>query len=364
MAMLRFIILILGLTAGMANQLSAQRHPVYGLSGHYGWIIPHSSDLQTLSQSSPIGLQLDWSSIKTGQKAWDSCNCYSQVGVAFNYNNYQNQDQLGSSYNLTYFAEPYLTYRKRLFYSLRAGAGVSYLDQVHDPIDNPENTFYSSPVSFLLVLGLNANYRLTEKVTLTTGLHYNHISNGGMKQPNKGMNFPTVTLGVKYLPQPVELEVRPKKNDQKNELGGYIRLFGTLPEIDTDTLSNTDNTRALLLGIAGGVLYHFTHTNALNLGMEFIRDGSKSGVPIANDIPSDPYAIGLLLGHNFVFGKLTFNQQLGWYIHQSSPSGDRRFYQRYEILYRLGERWQVGTSLIAHGHVADNLDLRLGYLIH
>ncbi len=344
--------------------LLAQHSSIYGISGHYGWIIPHSSELKAISQSSPIGIQLDWSRIKTSDKAWESCNCYGQVGLSFNYFNYQNRQQLGSSYNLTYFAEPYLSYRNRVFFSLRAGAGITYLTQVHDPIDNPQNTFYSAPVSFLLVLGPNANYRLSDHVTLTAGLHYNHISNGGMKQPNKGMNFPTWTTGIKYHPQPIKLEAREKKNDQKGKLGGYIRAFGTLPEVDTDTLSGTDNSRALLLGISGGALYHFTHTNALNIGIEIVRDGSNAQSTTTNDVPIDPYIIGLMLGHNFVFGRLTFNQQLGWYVLRDELAGNRDFYQRYEILYRLGERWQVGTSLLAHGHVADNLDLRLGYLIY
>jgi hypothetical protein len=35
------------------------------------------------------------------------------------------------------------------------------------------------------------------------GLRYNHISNGGIKKPNKGMNFPMVTIGLnRYLSQP------------------------------------------------------------------------------------------------------------------------------------------------------------------
>ncbi|MEQ9300337.1 MAG: acyloxyacyl hydrolase [Cyclobacteriaceae bacterium] len=363
MAKLRFLVL-LGLTIGVSIKLSAQRHPVYGLSGHYGWIIPHSSELQAISQSAPIGLQLDWSRVKTSERAWDSCNCYSQTGLAFNYFNYQNPDQLGSSYNLTYFAEPYLSYRKRLFFSLRAGAGITYLNRVHDPIDNPENTFYSSPVSFLLVIGPNANYRLTEKVTLMGGLHYNHISNGGMKQPNKGMNFPTMTVGVKYLPKPLDLQVREKRNDQKGQLGGYVRFFSTLPEVDLDTTSNVDNSREVLLGLSVGVLYHITHTNAFNVGVEVIRDGSYARTAEITGSAYDPYLVGLLVGHNFVFGKLTFNQQIGWYAYRNYPPMDRQFYQRYEILYRLGEQWQIGTSLIAHGHVAENLDLRLGYLIH
>ncbi|MEM8894049.1 MAG: acyloxyacyl hydrolase [Bacteroidota bacterium] len=362
MFLIRFLILWAIVCLNLTS-IYGQSYSVYGASGHYGWIIPHSTELQDISSTAPIGIQLDWSSIKTSDKAWESCNCYGQVGVAFNYFNYQNPNQLGSSYNLTYFAEPYLSYRNRLFFSLRAAAGITYLNQVHDPIDNPENTFYSAPISFLLVLGLNLNYRLLDQVTLTGGLHYNHISNGGMKQPNKGMNFPTMTLGIKYHPEAIQLEVREKRNDQKGKLSGYLRFFTSFPEVDTDTTTNTDNSREILLGLGGGALYHFTHTNAVNIGVELIRDGSFAKSAEITGDPYDAYLVGLLVGHNFVFGRLTFNQQLGWYAYRNYPPLDRNFYQRYEILYRIGEKWQLGTSLIAHGHVAENLDFRLGYLL-
>lgn len=360
--MLRSLISTSLLWLACAGSGHAQSLSVYGASAHYGWIIPHSRDLRPLSQSSPVGLQLDWSKIKTTERAWNTCNCYGQTGVSLKYFNYQNPAQLGSSFNITYFAEPYLTYRNRLFFSLHAAAGITFLTRVYDPADNPENTFYSSPVSFLLVLGPNANYRMTDRTTLTAGLHYNHISNGGMKQPNKGMNFPTITVGVKYHPTPIHLEIRQKRNDQKGVLSGYVRVFSTLPEVDTDTLSNTDNQRAVLLGLSGGGLYHLTHTNALNIGAEFILDGSYSA-PSASDLSKHLFTLGVLVGHHFIFGRLTFNQQLGWYAYRNHPVSDKNFYQRYEILYQLGDRWQVGTSLIAHGHVAENLDLRLGYLI-
>lgn len=354
-----WVVICLSLT-----KLQGQHYSVYGVSGHYGWIIPHSSELKALSDSAPVGIQLDWSRIRTSDKAWENCNCYAQVGFSFNYFNYQNRDQLGSSSNLSFFAEPYLSYRNRMFFSLKAGAGVTFLTQVHHPTDNPENTFYSSPLSFLLVLGPNLNYRLSDHITLTGGLHYNHISNGGMKQPNKGMNFPTWTLGIKYYSRAVQLEQREKKKDRKGEWTNYLRLFTSFPEVDLDTTTNTDNSREILLGIGGGTLYYFTQSNAASLGLELIRDGSYAKTAEITGSPHSAYLVGLLIGHHFVFGRVTFNQQLGWYAYRDYPPLNRKFYQRYELLYRVGARWQLGTSLIAHGHVADNLDLRLGYLLN
>lgn len=296
----------------------------------------------------------------TSKKAWNNCNCYAQSGLSFNYFNYANQNQLGSSYNLIYFAEPYLSFRQRLFYSFRAGAGITLLDQVYDEVENPDNTFYSSPLSFLILLNLNINYRLNDQYTVSFSGNYNHISNGGMKQPNKGMNFPTFGLGLVYSPKPYELTGFERTYEKKGDWQGYARMFGTLPNVNAT--EEFPDARKLLLGISGGALWYFSNFSALNMGIEAVRDESyKERAERAND-DFDFHSIGLVIGNNFVFGKFTFNQQMGYYLYRPYPTENASFFQRYELLYLVGKRYQIGTSLKAHGHVAENLDLRFGVL--
>ena len=46
---------------------------------------------------------------------------------------------------------------------------------------------------------------------LTASGNYNHISNGGLKQPNKGINYPTLALGLDYIPNPILIQNREKR---------------------------------------------------------------------------------------------------------------------------------------------------------
>lgn len=332
----------------------------YGIKTHYGIILPHSSDLKEISSTNPWGIEVDYSKLKTSQKAWDNCNCYSYSGVSFSYINYQNPEQLGNSYNLLYYAEPLITFKKKLFYSFRAGVGLSFLDTVFDEETNPENTFFSSPISFLLLANFNVNYKLSPHYTLKATANYNHISNGGMSQPNKGMNFPTLSLGITYTPEDFTLEQREKQNSDKGKLNGYLRFFGTMPEVETPDIET--NERRLLIGLSGGAIYYVTHTNALNLGLEITNDEAVRKEAELDNASYDHRSVGLTLGHNFVFGNITFNQQIGYYLYKPFPSSNKTFFQRYELLYKLGKRYQIGTSLKAHGHVAENMDIRFGIL--
>lgn len=359
-AKIHIIVILVSIVQVHAQQKAVNNPTLFGIRSHYGFIIPHSKELKDISQSNPWGIQVEWSKLMISKKSWDNCNCYAQTGLSFNYFNYVNPGQLGNSYNLVYFAEPYINFRKRLFYSFRAGAGVSILDQVYDEQSNPQNTFYSAPLSFLILLNLNLNYRLSDRYTISLSGHYNHISNGGMRQPNKGMNFPTFGFGVTYSPDTYELTGYERENQKKGQWQGYARLFGTLPNVNATEIFPDE--RKLLLGISGGAQWYLTNFIALNLGLELVRDGSYKERAERDNDDFDFHSLGLVVGNNLVFGKFTFNQQMGYYLYRPYPTENSDFFQRYELLYLIGKRYQIGTSLKAHGHVADNLDLRFGIL--
>ncbi|MCU0402555.1 MAG: acyloxyacyl hydrolase, partial [Algoriphagus sp.] len=71
---------------------------------------------------------------------------------------------------------------------------------------------------------------------------------------------------------------------------------------------------------------------------------------------------GIYLENHFLFGRFDFSQRLGKYLHK--PEGYREseaFYQRYQLSYRVGKHLSLGAGLKAHGHVAEYLDLRMGW---
>lgn len=339
---------------------STKNPQYFSIKQHYGFILPHSKDVLDISDSNPWGFQLDWSKLLTQDKSWNNCYCYAQVGWSLAYFNYANPKTLGNSYNLIFFAEPYLSFKRRLFYSLRTGIGATYLNQVYDEVTNPNNTFYSSPLSFLIFLNFNFNYKITDYYTVIASGYYNHISNGGRQHPNKGINFPTFGMGLSYTPHPVSLEPKARLISKRGNITGYIRLFGTSPTVDeTDRYPEK---KTLLMGLALGGMKHFTNFNALNVGMELVRDGSHKEKARRMNKEYSHHIIALMLGHNLIFGRFNFNQQFGIYIHKPEHATSKKMYQRYELLYQLGKHFDIGTSIKVHGHVADNMDVRFGFV--
>src|SRR5690606_34043823 len=79
------------------------------------------------------------------------------------------------------------------------------LSRYFDPVSNPDNVFFSVPVNFLVILAPGLEYRFSPGWSGQFSLGYNHISNGGQRQPNKGMNYPMVGVGLNHFVSSGEL---------------------------------------------------------------------------------------------------------------------------------------------------------------
>jgi len=354
--------LLIAINSNLAQPANSEdvNSPMYvGAKLHYGFIIPHADDLRKISDSNIWGIQVDFSKLNTSFRSWSNCNCYSRLGVSFNFYDYRNPEVLGHSYNLAFFFEPYFNFKGRSRFSMRVGMGLSYLDNVYDESSNPENLFFGSKISGILLVNLNYNYLIKESYQLNFSLNYNHISNAGLKMPNKGMNFPTASIGLDYIIKPVKLEPQEKVSGiRKKIILGYGRVFWSIRSVDADSIYSDKDK--LMIGIEAGIIKGLSNINGLLAGLEFSYDGSFQ--EISNRLKENyaPFVLSIHLGNAFVIGRITFTQQMAYYLYKPFPSTSKSFFQRYGIYYRIGKMASVGFSLKAHGHVAEHMDMRLG----
>jgi hypothetical protein len=339
------------------NVSFGQNSTFWGGKVHTGFIIPHSAELKSVSESSPYGIQFEWSKLKTSDKAWQTCNCYGRTGISLAYFNYNNPSQLGSSYNLNYFAEPYLTPKNAFKLSLRSSVGVSYLTQLYDEETNPENLFFSAPISFYLQLGLGLNYDIGDN-NLNLFFNYNHISNGGQSQPNKGMNFPTVSIGYDYIinRQPLDAKSDILKAFDP-QLWSYLVVFGSLRSAD----ESSESSNFLRSGLSYGLSKPLSRISNLTAGIEVSFDGSYQHLIDEQGLDESPIVSAFLAGHQFSFGNIHFLTQFGFYLTRPQTLQSEPVYQNYSLWYFITPKVAVGTALIAYGHVADHMDARLVY---
>lgn len=348
----KFIVILFLLVASCLS-LKAQEETAYryGVEMQYGFIIPHSSDLVDISQSNPIGINLSYESIKLGENNWDICNCFHYLGVNLSYFNFNNPEVLGSATSLSGTFEPILWKNTSMQFGLKSGFGVTYLSKVYDEETNPSNTFFSSPISFLLLVSPKFQWRLQENLALNLSIQYNHISNGGQKQPNKGMNFPTIGVGINYTPKPYNFpNYVAEKTERRRQY--YVEAFGTLRG------ETQGENRQPLAGFTIGGYQRISAIQGMGMGFESQWDNSL------HVLPNEPngFIHATFIAHHFLFGKVDFSQRMGVYVKKPKIyEPDKSFYQRYVLSYLLKNSIRLGVALKAHGHVAENIEARVGY---
>ena len=127
-----------------------------GIGGHYGFVFAHSKDVKNTKGSRPIAIELDLSRQLLNNAAWKDCGCYPRTGLTISYFNLDNKI-LGHSINVAAYVEPFLSTSHRFNFSMKGGAGVSYLTNPYHELKNPENMSYSTRISSYLAMGLGLN---------------------------------------------------------------------------------------------------------------------------------------------------------------------------------------------------------------
>ncbi len=329
---------------------------------HYGFIIPHSRDIAGVAGSHPFGLELNVQWLYAGERHTRESGIATRRGFVLQYFNYDHPEVLGYCLSAAPYVEPLIRPDRRLYGAIQLGLGVAYLSKVYHPVDNPTNLFFSTKISYLLMTNARLCYRLRPEWALDLGFNYNHISNGGMRSPNKGMNFPSYNLGLtrNFRPEPIQ---RPQRNhDWKNQPRRYLYLqaVGSIKTAEATPTHPVDQPRWLLGGLvmAG---WRVGRLSALAAGTEWIHDGwARTVLDRAGD-PTSALKGGLLAGHELLAGRTRFSIHFGLYLYNPSRTTDL-VYQRYGLYYRLWRGLEIGSSLKAHRHVADVFDVRLGWV--
>ena len=192
--------------------------------------------------------------------------------------------------------------------------GIGYLSKPYNEFANPENLSYSTKINFPLLLNLTTYYRVTQKVQLSMSLNYNHVSNAGFSEPNLGINYPSVSLGLEFFPASPEFPCRKpddwKKSKRKKRFD--ITIFQGAKQLD-----HGENLKYLIFGASGLFSTQIGKINALAYGGEWIFDGViEEKIKRGKIDGSGSQSLNLLAGHEFLLGRFIFSQSIGFYIYK------------------------------------------------
>lgn len=272
------------------------------------------------------------------------------MGISLNYWNYDHA-ALGYGIGSFFFFEPFLDYGGRVKVSFKLGMGISYLSNPYNEETNAANLTYSTYFSFPLFVGGTVYYMIKECTALKFTVSFQHISNGGLKQPNLGINYPVLSVGVERALNSYQSPSTPPglqnyEKERRWEFGvGYAIK-------DVEGMDHKVGIWLLNLLYS----HQVSRVNAI-IGNWFSEHDNR--VMAGNFI--DKWRSSLLVGNEFLLGRINFSQQLGIYVFRPLETSSLLL-QYYSLQYKISDTLFFGVGLKAHGQVADYLGLRLGVM--
>ena len=330
-----------------------------GLGIQHGFIFAHSPTVENTKGSRPTGVEINFSWQRNDPAIWNLCNCYPRNGLLLSYYDYDNSI-LGKSLTAAFLLEPTYKLAKKTFFSFKTAVGLSYLTKPYDSIRHPHNRSYSTHLNVYLLVGLGLWLRLDEHWWLNPSINYNHESNGSVRQPNSGINWPTAGIQLNYQKdsRPYYSGTRVKYRSWKNNsIRWDIGVFGTLKRA---LFLDGSSRRMPLIGLSFQGGKQVGAINVLTLGTEVFRDWAQRHQFKQDTIKASSVKAGILAGHEFILGKFLFSQRLGLYVFDQTPDFDQ-LYHRWGLHYRLNPHICIGVQLSAHRHIADFSDLKFTY---
>ena len=325
---------------------------------HTGFIFAHSEEVQNTSGATPRGIELVWARQRNDPAVWNLCGCSPIQGLQFSFYDYDTPI-LGQSWGLAYLLEPTYRLSKKSSFAFRSAAGLAYLNRPYDVQSNPTNQSYSIAVNAYLALGIGYWYQLSDHWRAGFHIQYQHISNGGLRLPNKGINWPTAGLSISYQPRPRPQQKFERTAFQKTE---GIRWDATLFSVAKRVAGRADGSsdRYLVAGAGFQGARQVGRMNNLTLGTEISWDDALGRRLRESGSSLDPWRATVLVGHEFIFGRFLFSQRLGVYLYQAGNFFDPVLH-RWGLAYRISNHWSAGVNLQAHRQVADYTDFRVSF---
>jgi hypothetical protein len=354
------VILLFHYFGGICNSDSIVHPLSYSSRFHYGFIFTHTAVLHQFADRNPAGFEVDLMRLNNAEEDYIQCNCWSYSGVSLGFVNFGLPNILGNALTVNGFIEPVLLNYTLLKLNLRLGTGLAFLSKVYDAETNPTNQFFSSKLSFTLIGGLRFVVPINDQFRIEGSSWYNHISNGGIKQPNKGMNYPTFSLGLNYSPYREYFFDRNNMSFKTSQRNRKFFLRSFFSGKVQDETPEYPLVFCPISGFSGGYIHPFSTLSLISLSMGIERDGylneslRRDGREIQKGI------VDLALGYGVNAGRFTFLLRMGLYIVAPVDQNDIIF-QQYDLFYSINSRLETGVYLKAHRHVAEHMGISLFY---
>lgn len=344
----------------------------------YGGIIPTNESLNFYRHKAFTGYNVQFLKQTDGSRDWEKRFNYPQIGFGFFALDFLKGKDMGSPYGFYGIYNGKFKQWNRLKWMHSINFGMSFNSNYFDFDNQYYNISVGSKTNMYISLGTGLYYELGEHFDLGLNVKFNHLSNGSMKIPNKGLNMASGQLSLVYYPERVKPVVDTVYTPTEKHNTLEFSVFGGRK----DTFYQGENRVDLpyyegynqdVYGADLLYMHQYSNKSAIGLGVGVNYDGeyNHQGYVVDSTLyqkkrfSHDRLLVSIVPTYRLIIGKLYVNIGAGVY-----PFKKTRKYDNDIVFQRIGLQYQITDRLFAsfgirasNFHIADYLEWRLGYTI-
>lgn len=356
--------------------------------GHYGLFYHHHFEMERFNAKFPA-FEMSLYQKTYGEKDWHSLYNYPYVGCTFYTSQLGGFDEIGSVVALYPFINYPLLFNDRSELTFKFGAGLSYLTNKFDHLENPYNFSIGSHLNGAVNLSFEYRQLLTRRLMTVASFGLTHFSNGATKSPNYGLNIFSGGLGLAFYINAPRLPFTPASRPDYYQFefdGKKWYCIDLDYAIGVKDVSQTfgKNEQYLVHDLSVRFLAQFTTCSRAGISLSLTKDNSdKALAPNPPQYEKEYQLIKPNIGicYSMTMDKLSYIFELGAHLDLKYKSGQSNFfneyflkplnmatdmrkgsfYQKVMLRYEVHENIFASFALTTHVARADFLCLGIGY---
>ncbi|NOU59486.1 acyloxyacyl hydrolase [Marinifilum caeruleilacunae] len=325
---------------------------------HYGAVLPHHKSIHYLVNDQIAALELNFGILPSINRSWSKMYNQPEIGIGFYRGSLGNDKVLGNTNALF----PYINFNLKDYRKgnlrLQTGFGVAHTKKHFHPSENYTNVAIGSKLNAFFKLLLSSSYQIGKQWSANVGIGFQHLSNGSINVPNKGLNMATANIGIQYHFNEIERQVKSPAT--------YSKLDNELTIIFSGGLKQTteiDENKYFASSLSSNYAFGINSKQRIGFGIDiFYDEGANRGDWNFSPATSfqDRLSQALYVSHDLVIQKFSLITHIGVYaLYKTDP--EKPIYSRVGLRYNVSNKIVANLSLKAHLGKADFIEWGIGY---
>ncbi|WP_156104446.1 acyloxyacyl hydrolase [Chryseobacterium populi] len=371
------LILFSAFCKSQVHETLKQNFFAFSGGAEYGKVLATNEPLQNYPDRQYMGYSFQVLKQTNGKKDWEKLYNYPQYGIGFSAFDFLKNRQMGSPFAVYGVYNAKIRQWGKLKWYHSVNFGISFNSNPFDEDHGYYNTSVGSKTNMFISLGTGMYYELGKHFDLGLNLKFNHLSNGSLKFPNKGLNSVTPQFSLVYYPE----RIIPKRSDsvfvnskryntlEFSVFGGRKNIFYRGPQ--RDELKLYEGYNYSVYGAEAHYMRQYSPKSAYGLGIGITMDEQYNHTMYVSDstlyqkkrFSNDQLLFSVVPTYRLMIGKLYVNVGAGYYIFKKERKYDApAFFQRIALQYQITDRLFASFGINAYDlHIANYLEWKLGY---